>query len=308
MSSELSAYSAARKCIRAFDLLIKQLQDRGSPEQKESIPPTELQNQCDRLRMWAGSVGALKQGHASLDYRLSNTPPMHVAVLTLLDQLGVFITECTDIVQGKRLPWEKVDKTSLELEIEALADDEDESDRESLESVTELGQNLTEITAIVSDLFKLSFKIRNSSFRSSEQAISKPLLYRDLVVIDGDTKVDIFSLFSTLDHRHVEEFFREIQHATGGTGDLKNGYLAERWANSITKRRRCFAYWRRHAKKLAHEDTATQAYNPTARIPLSPLNGHTRTHHCDKRFQPRDQDSESVSHIANRGQHVHGAA
>lgn len=118
-----------------------------------------------------------------------------------------------------------------------------------------------EIIQLLSDLFKLSFKIRNPATRSTAQSSLKALLYKEMVATDEST-VDLMESYAHFDRGHVQEFFRELRRSNRRVSDTSPGthqlpdeaadtYLIDRWANSITNRRRYFSYWKRHARKLA---------------------------------------------------------
>jgi cell wall-associated NlpC family hydrolase len=167
--------------------------------------------------------------------------------------------------------------------------DENSSDeQDGITTRTELGQNTIAIVQIISDLFKLSFKIRNPATRSSGQSVIKPLLFKQMVHVDG-AAVDLLACFETFDRGHVEEAFRELRRSVRGRPRLKDvypardsladsnanetspppaasdgpviepgeelqGFLINRWSKSLTNRRRYFAYWANHARKLVRED------------------------------------------------------
>jgi len=126
---------------------------------------------------------------------------------------------------------------------------------------------VSEIIQLLSDLFKLSFKIRNLVTRSTAQSSLKALLHKEMVTTD-ETTVDLMEAYAPFDRGHVQEFFRELwrpDHAVSDTSpetrtasinhpspdEAASTYLIDRWAQSITNRRRYFYYWRRHARKLA---------------------------------------------------------
>lgn len=162
------------------------------------------------------------------------------------------------------------------------------------------------IIQILSDLFKLSFKIRNPATRSSGQSVLKPLLFKKPVRVDDNTTVDLLACFAEFDRRHTEEAFRELRRSVHGRPRLEDvypaldsptdsetkeisspppapvdsqriesdedlpDYLTERWSKSLTNRRRYFAYWRNHAQKLAKEEEE-EADSVEAQPPPMPM-------------------------------------
>lgn len=166
---------------------------------------------------------------------------------------------------------------------------------------TELGQNLLEISSILSDLFKLSFKLRNTASRSTGHPILRAISYQRMVRVgesDDSFEVDIFSLYAEFDREYVEDLIAcwrwdswlraSPQRLSATTLDCQekshddsekietlvaNRNLIDRWIRSITNRRRMFAYWERHAKKLAKSEGNTTAteLTTTACEPVEPI-------------------------------------
>lgn len=188
----------------------------------------------------------------------------------------------TDITTGRRLPYEQTMISDVDIkgisepDLEADSNFVDtNSDASSDSSVLELTERLGEIQDILDQLYKLSFKIRNTSYRSFNP---KPLLFQN---IDPQTGKDVFSAYAIYDRRHVEETFKCLRHPPTAkepdeerarrpenedTDFLDCGYhrlptkdfLRDRLAKAITNRRRYFAYWERHALKLGRViDVAT---------------------------------------------------
>jgi hypothetical protein len=111
-------------------------------------------------------------------------------------------------------------------------------------------------------LYRLSFKIRNSRYRSLTK---KALLLKKE---DPETGKDLFSAYEIFDRRHVQE---SLDHLRGRPSSKEFAYEPERGPNhdfvdvldsddfllgrlakATTNRRRYFAYWQRHALKLSH--------------------------------------------------------
>ncbi|KAK0707940.1 hypothetical protein B0H67DRAFT_325079 [Lasiosphaeris hirsuta] len=164
------------------------------------------------------------------------------------------------------------------------SDDSSIGGKDGHDARTELGQNMSEIIHILSDLFRLSFKIRNPATRSTTQSALKALLHKEMIQLDETTSVDLLASHASFDHAHVQESFRELRrpvrggaeasqpanpaessatpaspaHPNPGSAEVEDGatghHLIERWSKSITNRRRYFAYWRKHARKLASNE------------------------------------------------------
>ncbi|KAK2015893.1 hypothetical protein LZ32DRAFT_525673 [Colletotrichum eremochloae] len=255
------------------------------------MPPQTLRNQRDRFIIWAKNLGALQEGRASLDFRLQESILMKSAVYKLLKQLHDVITKSIEVVRGSRKPLEEsLALVDEEGDLWGSSDDESSLDeQDGINMRTELGQNTVAIMQILSDLFKLSFKIRNPATRSSGQSVVKPLLFKQMIQIDDTTSVDLLACFAAFDRGHTQEAIREMRFAVHGKPKLKDAQLAQgslahndadetnsppappnglfmkpreeqqdflvdRWSKSLTNRRRYFAYWKTHALKLARED------------------------------------------------------
>ncbi|KAF4922089.1 Ankyrin-3 [Colletotrichum viniferum] len=219
---------------------------------------------------------------------------MHSTVYKLLKELENTIKRSEQVVTGSRPPLE-----------ETLINDMDDSSGYSSESgssddgggfsrvpvkQTELGQNTAEINHILSSLVKLSFRIRGPANRTAHLD-HKALNHKELVPVDGTTMGDLLEAYSTLDRQHVEETLRQLRKneaaveiyddlhvpaavdstAAEKSSGMLESYLVDRWSKSITSRRRVFAYWRRHAKKLAKDERPSQPRETTARPSEPPV-------------------------------------
>lgn len=192
------------------------------------------------------------------------------------------------MVQGHRLPLEKTIESDSEYnsdESSISSSSENDIRSNDLSTRTELGQNTAEVDQILSSLVRLSFRIRGPNSRTA-QADLKAVTHKEIVPVEDSEPVDLMSSFETFDRQYVDEVFRQIRRevskgvaahrsdafsadgspSTGGTGDSAT-YLRETWSKSITNRRRVFAYWRRHARKLAEEEPSFRPREMKARQP-----------------------------------------
>lgn len=98
------------------------------------------------------------------------------------------------------------------------------------------------IQELIKDLYKLAFRIRNST--------SKPARAIHYKEVDTSSGLDIFGdCFAEFDRDHVSELFRSLrQNHTSLTDD--DNILVRRFAKANTSRRRQFQYWQKHAQKL----------------------------------------------------------
>ena len=188
-------------------------------------------------------------------------------MLSNYDYLGAEITT------GLRLPYEQGLASNLEQGGNDPPDDgegtEDSSDTSSELDAGELAERLGEIKDVMKHLYRLSFKIRNTRYRS----LTKKALV--LKKEDPETGKDLFSAYVIFDRRHVQESLDHLRRRPSrkefalepardpnhhfvdilDTDDLlldSDDFLLDRLAKATTNRRRYFAYWQRHALKLSH--------------------------------------------------------
>ncbi|KAF6839586.1 ankyrin repeat protein [Colletotrichum plurivorum] len=270
---DLPLAGATRRCMAAFVRLTSSSQI-ATEKFRTQLPPHVAKNQHDRFKLWAGNLGALNSGRASLDFRLMDSALMQNTVLKFLEDLDSTISKSNEVLQGARLPLEEAVTRDFSSELEYSSDDSssDESDPGSSNTRTELGQNTADVDHILSSLVRVSFRIRSHATRTATLS-HKALAYKRMVPTEGTNMVDLFEAYSSFDNLHVQDFFLQIrklaaeegraspslqtQTPTPGHEDINNS-LIERWSRSITTRRRIFAYWRRHARKLAKPEPPSQ--------------------------------------------------
>jgi hypothetical protein len=191
------------------------------------------------------------------------------------------------VVSGQRLPFEQHTRSfdnDDTLSNEGSADESDgESDGGSDNEMTELGMRAQSLQSLLTDLYRLSFKIRNTNLRGNA---SKALAFKQF---DEESGINIFSVYEELDRRHIHEYLSSIRQTEGIKKDLsvkdnvsqtanaqwpdldentitllvkqpiktffnlENDIFARRLALANTHRRQFLAYWRRHALKLSND-------------------------------------------------------
>ena len=169
----------------------------------------------------------------------------------------------------------------------------------------ELAERLDDIKDIIEHLYRLSFKIRNTRYRSLTK---KALLMKEE---DPQTGKDLFSAYAIFDRRHVQESLNRLrlrpsskEFAAEPARDPSDGcfdvldagdrllssddFLQDRLAKAITGRRKYFAYWRKHALKLSHvSDELAPRQNFTALVkPAKPVSGPPTTPPISGYFLP----------------------
>ena len=296
-------------CVRCFDTLTRSL-PTSSDEFKKQMMPRAIDNEYARFQIWAGNLGALQRGRSSLDARLRDSVILRAAVLKFLGQLQDSLSKSTlhplpcivdclsdsdypgaEIITGLRLPYEQGLTSNLEQGSNDPPDDdediEDTSDTSSELDSGELAERLGEIKDVMEHLYRLSFKIRNTRYRSLTK---KALLLKEE---DLETGKDLFSAYAIFDRRHIQESLDHLRGRSSSkelapepardlnhdfvdvldSDDLlldSDDFLLDRLAKATTNRRRYFAYWQRHALKLSGV-TDEPAPKQTASNPTTPV-------------------------------------
>lgn len=237
----------ARACLGNFGRLSTAL---GQTIEEYYEPMSNLEWEFGRFKIWCGNLGALQSGSSSLDSRLRESTVMRTNVSEHLASLNQTLINSIQVVTGARLPLEKQPKLQ-DSSSESSSEDSTDDD----EPPSELALHMITIKEILTDLYKLSFRIRSSI---SRLANPRPKLYSE---IDTETGVDKFGAFAEFDRRHIEDSLRQIRREVAlkmGKNDSEfaqvtdgDEYLINRLIAGMRIRRRTLKYWQRHAKKLA---------------------------------------------------------
>ncbi|KAF3093343.1 Checkpoint kinase 2 [Orbilia oligospora] len=244
----------ARTCFNKFGELTDFLAN-AKAENRESMPPDKLEWEFSRFQLWCGNLGALQVGNSSLDSRLRESTVIRTNVFKHLLRLSRTLVESTEVVSNARLPFEK--QPQVEDSNSGSSSEESESDDEPPK---ELVLHMASIKEILSDLYMLSFRIRNSSTRPTSTL--RIDLYTEIEHIhDGGTThtVDKLAAYTEFDKRHIEDLLLQLRRDAANEMQEKpskipeitdgNSYLIERLVATMNKRRRFLRYWQRHAKK-----------------------------------------------------------
>lgn len=241
----------AQACLGSFEELTAALKKAGA-EISESMPPDELQWQFGRFKIWCGTLGALQSGKSSLDSRLRESSVVGTNVSKHLASLYRTLENSMEVVSGARLRLEKQPAYAYS---SSESSSEESDDGEGPPLPEELVLHMRTIKEILSDLYKLSFRIRNQSTRASSTL--RPKLYSE---VDPDTGIDKFAAYKEFDKRHVEESLLQLRkdaiwqmkkkpvESTQVTNSDR--YLTDRLVTTMNKRRKALRYWQRHAQKL----------------------------------------------------------
>jgi hypothetical protein len=124
-------------------------------------------------------------------------------------------------------------------DISLPSDDELDLISQPVDGLSHVAQRIQDL---VKDLYKLSFRIRNSTSKPA-----RAIYYKE---IDASSGLEIFGdCFAALDRSHILELFRSLRHGQSLTEE--DNVLVQRFAKANTVRRRQFRYWQKHAQKLA---------------------------------------------------------
>ncbi|KAH0370304.1 hypothetical protein KCU65_g2601, partial [Aureobasidium melanogenum] len=241
--------AATESCIRSFAVVCHATEDIRSA----SSCCDDVKEEFGRFRIWTGNLGALAKGHSALDWRLRDANVMRSTVLSLLEELrntlelGISAVASDLVLHGSSEAFLGAEPTDDDLpdDISLPSDDEFDAISPSEDSLSYLTQRIQEQ---VKDLYKLSFRIRNST--------SKPARAIHYKEIDATFGLDIFGdCFASFDKNHVSELFKSLRPKHSSFNENDN-LLVQRFAKANTARRRQFRYWQKHAQKLTYTDIA----------------------------------------------------
>ena len=265
--------------VQAFQALFNALDASDSEKWAKSIDREALEDEMGRFRVWCGNLGALQKGHSSLEYRLRDSPLLSSNTLKFLEELEENLKEAFAIVSGSRLPYEeqsKLESADEEEDDDGFFSEDEDDDEESDSPKTELRMRFDEISDIISNLYKLSVRIRTPTTRARSLRASS---YKPK---DVDTGVDIMECYAKHDLQHIKELLSHLRHSTDD--ENKDDFLIGRLSAAITLRRRQFKYWKRHREKLGTStilEEISKPIQPTFERPEGPQRGETLEVHLD---------------------------
>lgn len=152
------------------------------------------------------------------------------------------------VLNGTRLPFES-SEPDWSSDEEISNDSSEDEGNQNVPEKSELKQRLHSIIDIISDLYKLSFKIRNPSMKPRP---GKASMYSE---VDEETGVELFSEYLKFDRSYITECVQQMRRSSS-RNTAEHDYLVDRLAHTVTARRRQFRYWRRHGSKLARYSEA----------------------------------------------------
>lgn len=255
-----SIAATARRCMGAFRQLNSSL-ILASADNRGLMPPEQLDLEFSRFKIWCGNLGALQIGKGSLDARLLESTVVRTNIVKLLEQLNRVLVKSNEVISGSRLPYEEQTPPKDSLSESSSSESEEAGDDEPSR---EVNFHRIMIQEIVSNLFKISFKIRNTSTRPHSTARIKR--YTET---DEETGIEKFKAYKEFDRRHIEESLRQLRREAADQmhkdpSDIvdmteADQYLLDRLVTTMNHRRKLLRYWQKHAKKLAQVPTEIAA-------------------------------------------------
>ncbi|KAK1836523.1 hypothetical protein QBC39DRAFT_338304 [Podospora conica] len=215
-------------CLQTFDILSDTISpnEAGGDDTLDDRPPqgislaTSVSDHVARFKIWAGNIGAHRNGRSSLDYRLREASHIRAQVIRLLEDLRETLQDATSILRGERTPWDKEPAPQGEL----VDDEEGAEDFGQQPDTTELDQLSTDIGEVIDCLFRLSVSIRNPAPHDR-------------------FKRSVWTDTATLAHF-------DIAHVRERLVDVDAGMI-ERLGRANAHRRQYFRYREQHHEKLA---------------------------------------------------------
>ncbi|KAK8221189.1 hypothetical protein IWZ01DRAFT_490085 [Phyllosticta capitalensis] len=247
------------KCLESFDGL-KRNALSPTAEDVGEISTSKVSNAADRFRLWVGNIGAHRKDCGSLDFRLKDAPLIQSNVLDILSALSSRMEEASAILQGRRVPFEKLpnpdpdDDSGQRLKSDSDADsDSDSNNSESSSEETELGQLMDGIEERTSMLLRISMVIRNPAPRDhsaySNQAFT--------------------SHFDPYDKGRIQDKFKNAQ-----------SQLVDRLASALSARRKFLKYRKERHNELSAGLEISEAdgngQNPPPSIVATSIPGHMK--------------------------------
>jgi hypothetical protein len=227
-------------CAIRFNAVVSHTSDTAST----------FEDQLARFNIWAANLGVFAEAHASLDYRLRNSPKVKALMMQQLQALQRKLQSTLDIVERGE---EGYSDTNLPAAVNTKSDDTDSESSQQGDSLSStsssnssqgsasvsrsnpdpLIKTVKDIEAAINRLHRLAMSIRSSSNRNRNLTASKFAILNE----NGD---DTSTQFESFALRVVEARFPQA-----------NPVLHKRIANLILQRRKMFSYQQRHQQKLA---------------------------------------------------------
>ncbi|KAF2115388.1 hypothetical protein BDV96DRAFT_687329 [Lophiotrema nucula] len=297
--------SQAKECLANFVALLELRDDLDLVTESGSstLHATMIEDQCARFKMWAGNIGALADGRASLDHRLRESEETKELMVEFLSTLSELLSTSVDIVKPGGLTNTPGRKATSTAGTEDLMSDTYESSTQSSVSafqgtdtdsvqdevfmpVSTFHMRLQGIERTIDRLYRLSFMIRQPSVAGQNVKADRFVLVDEEGNDIGKTFVLNFAL-PLVNHRFTNA----------------SSTLRTKLAEGIALRRKRFLYRQRHQMKLkvasttntmdkASDNGPTIQIEPTVRAAEDNSNGRYALP-VDANFQMRDRPAPS---------------
>ncbi|KFY60055.1 hypothetical protein V496_05455 [Pseudogymnoascus sp. VKM F-4515 (FW-2607)] len=221
-------------CLRRFETICDELQNI---EQETAIQNgydrnlvlLTMQDSRAKFKAWGTSIAAFRKGHVptSLDFRLRDAPEIRSRLLQVLEYLGEYLNDASEIILGNTANQAWNDDMSIDSDSGNELEDNASSDaRNSVQDTSYLQELCMAICSSNGSLMKLSMLIRESSNR--------------------DDYLKAASRYSTWEPSPFISHVREKYGSAKGN----NGWLIERLGKAIMRRRQFLTYREEHHGKL----------------------------------------------------------
>ncbi|KAL1638136.1 hypothetical protein SLS58_008973 [Diplodia intermedia] len=264
--------SRAKAAADSFRLLADIGPAYGNPLKSES---TDVDDQLARFNIWTCNIGVFASGHASLDYRLRDSPEAKTLMIQLLEGLHRFLK------RGKLSEHDR--RYSLESSVEETPSDTYQSSSQS--SYVSSNQSVPE-SADEADVLTPS----EERLHGIEQTIDR--LYRLSVVIrrpsiaNQNVKAANFPIKDEEGNEYGDAFYNYALQLVTHRCQSADQVLRERLARSITLRRKRFLYRQKHQEKLDFKNH--EGAEETSARPISKVDGTPATPRRDSPKSPKE--------------------
>ena len=219
--------AVTQKCAQNFNKAVL-----GQPQ--DSSQRTELSNQLDRLKIWAGDMGVVAAEKASADYRLRHNQNIMMAMTMLINrinrQLETLISTPKKLQQ--RIRKEESTSDSSDSISESSSDDSNERPGKApLNAQTQHPTRLEVSSRAITDLHRLSAVIKKPEHQNDASKIER---YAEKI----SDKTELEELASSVRWK-LRQLFPDLAP-----------FLFDRLVNSVVFGRQKIMYRRSHAEKL----------------------------------------------------------
>ncbi|CAO1606292.1 hypothetical protein XANCAGTX0491_009791 [Xanthoria calcicola] len=229
--------SLVLSCLRSFGELVREI-EASQYGYEDQVPAASWIDELGRLRIWAGNVGAHRNGPSSLEFRLRDASHILDEVTRLLTDLERLLNEAQEYISAE---YHEEDETS--------SDDSLDED-----PVTELQALFGELVMIIQCLYKLAMLIRNPA----QHDFLAESYRTDTVAFEPFDKQHVCNKFPLADERLILRLSKALTR--------RRGYLKYRARHSMKLARGLV-----HVQESGREDAASISETMASIIQLQPV-------------------------------------